>query len=312
MAGRPGERGRLAKVLGAFAAIYFVWGSTFLAIHVALADLPPIFMCAVRLLAAGALLVAWARARGDAWPRGQEWRNASLVGVLLPAIGNTSVTVGVAHVPSWLVALLVATIPLWVALLSALGPRAERPGALALAGLALGLAGIALLIGPGLADARHPHGSPLWALVPIAGSFSWAWGSLWSRHARMPRSALMATGVGLVAGGAAVAVVSVLAGDLPHVQASHVGAPALFALAYLIVFGSVIAFTCYLFLLRTVAPATVSTYAFVNPVVAMALGWAFAGEALSPGTLAAAALVIASVVLITWTQAHRALRANDS
>ena len=122
----------------------------------------------------------------------------------------------------------------------------------------------------------------------------------------------MATGVGLVAGGAATAVASVLAGDVARVHPAQVGLPALLALVYLVVFGSIVAFTCYLFLLRTVAPATVSTYAFVNPVVAMALGWAFAGEALSPGTLAAAALVIASVVLITWTQAHRALRANDS
>jgi drug/metabolite transporter (DMT)-like permease len=120
----------------------------------------------------------------------------------------------------------------------------------------------------------------------------------------------MATGVGLVAGGAATAVVSVLAGDLAHVQLAHVGAPALLALAYLVVFGSVVAFTCYLFLLRTVPPAIVSTYAFVNPLVAMGLGWAFAGEALSARTLAAAVLVIASVVLVTWTQARRAMRAG--
>jgi drug/metabolite transporter (DMT)-like permease len=304
----PRARGWRLKVLAAFAAIYFIWGSTFLAVHVALVQLPPFFLCAVRLLAAGALLVGWARVRGDDWPRGEEWRNASLVGVLLPAVGNTAVTVGIAHIPSGLVALLVATIPLFVALLSAFGPRAGRPGALAVAGLVLGFAGIGLLVGPGLSDARHPDASPLWAMIPVAGSLSWAWGSLWSRGARMPRSPLMATGVGGVAGGAPVAVLSALAGDLARVQPAHVGLPALLALAYLVVFGSVVAFTGYLFLLREVSPATVSTYAFVNPVVAIGLGWAFAGEALSPRTLAAAALVIASVVLITWTQAHRAIR----
>ena len=300
------------KVLAAFAAIYFIWGSTFLAIHVTLAELPPFFMCAVRLLAAGALLVAWARMRGDGWPRGEEWSNAALVGALLPAAGNTAVTIGIAHIPSGLVALLVATIPLFVALLSAIGPRAGRPGALAVTGLALGFAGIALLVGPGLSDSRHPDASPLWAMIPIAGSLSWAWGSLWSRRARMPRSPLMATGVGLVAGGVLVAVVSVLAGDLSRVQSLRVGAPVLLALAYLVVFGSVVGFTCYLFLLRKVSPATVSTYAFVNPIVAMGLGWVFAGEALSPRMLAAAALVIVSVVLITWTQAHRVIRTRAS
>lgn len=308
----PRSRGGWVKVLAAFAAIYFIWGSTFLAIHVTLEDLPPFFLCAVRLLVAGALLVAWARLRGDGWPRGEEWRNASLVGVLLPAVGNTAVTIGIAHIPSGLVALLVATIPLFVALLSGFGPRAGRPGALAVIGLALGFAGIGLLVGPGLSDARHPDASPLWAMVPIAGSLSWAWGSLWSRSARMPRSPLMATGVGLFAGGAAVALVSVLAGDLARVQPSHVSWRALLALGYLIVFGSVVAFTGYLFLLRKVSPAMVSTYAFVNPVVAMGLGWVFAGEALSPRTLAAAALVIVSVVLITWTQARRAIRTTTA
>jgi hypothetical protein len=158
-------------------------------------------MCGLRLLSAGGALLLWARLTGVTWPRGIEWRNAALVGVLLPGVGNVSVTIGVAHVPSGLVALLVSTIPLWMALLvvvrtrrPAAGPAgAPRPGA--------GFSGIALLIGPGLVGGHDAVLSPLWALVPVAGSLSWSWGSLWSRRARLPRSPLMSTGVGLVAAG---------------------------------------------------------------------------------------------------------------
>src|SRR5262245_51665312 len=158
-------------------------------------------MCGLRLVSAGVGLLVWARLTGVAWPRGVEWRNAALVGVLLPGVGNVSVTIGVAHVPSGLVALLVSTIPLWMALLSSIGRNAEPPGRQALVGLVLGFAGIALLIGPGIVSGHDATISPLWALVPVLGSLSWSWGSLWSRRARMPHSPIMSTAVGLVAAG---------------------------------------------------------------------------------------------------------------
>lgn len=300
------ERGLLAKVLVAFAAIYFIWGSTFLAIRVAIDTIPPLLMCAVRLTSAGAIMLAWARLRGEAWPRGLEWRNAALVGLLLPGIGNSAVTLGETHVASGLVALLVASIPLWMALLASFGPAAVRPGPLALAGLLLGFGGIALLLGPGLSGGAHGAAAPLWALIPIAGSFSWAWGSLWSRRARMPRSPIVSTGIGLVAGGLVVTLASAVAGEWARFDVARVAWPSVAATAYLSVFGSVIGFSAYLYLLRTVSPATVSTYAFVNPIVAMALGAVFAGETLSGHALLAAALVIASVVLITSARAKSA------
>lgn len=304
------ERGLLGKVLAAFAAIYFIWGSTFITIRIAITDIPPLLMCGVRLLSAGVILVAWARAAGDAWPRGIEWRDAALVGILLPGIGNAAVTLGETHVSSGLVALLVASIPLWMALLAALGPRAERPAPLALLGLALGFTGIALLLGPGVSGPAGAGHALVWALIPVAGSFSWAWGSLWSRRAKTPRSPRMATGVGLVAGGLLVLLASALVGEPARFDPSRVGAPALLSLAYLSVFGSVVAFSAYLFLLRVVSPALVSTYAFVNPIVAMTLGALFAGEAFSPRARVAAAFVIASVVLLTWTRARAAQRAS--
>jgi len=296
-------RGSRVLELLAFAGIWFVWGSTFLVIRYAIHGIPPFLMCGFRLLSAGLVLLVWARLRGDAWPRGREWVNASLVGILLPGVGNTSVTVAVAHLPSGLVALLLATIPLWMGLFSSIGPNAKPLGRQAAVGLALGFAGIALLIGPGLIGAEHGAFSPLWTLVPIAGALSWGWGSLWSRRARQPRSPLISTGVGLTAAGAGLLVVSAAAGDLAGWKAADVPMSAWVATAYLSVFGSVLAFTGYLYLLGRVAPAKVATYAFVNPIVAMVLGLVFAGETFTGRTLAAGAIVLAAVWLITTAPA---------
>jgi drug/metabolite transporter (DMT)-like permease len=297
------ERGLLAKVLIAFACVYFIWGSTFLGIRIAIDSLPPMLMCAVRLLLAGLVLLVWARATGAAWPKGAELRNAAVVGVLLPAIGNGSVTLGITHVPSGLVALLVATIPFWMALFAALGPDAVRPSTQAVGGLLLGFGGIALLFGPSLAHAAHTEFPARWALFPIAGALSWAWGSLWSRRVRMPSSPLASTGVGMLAGGAFLLVVSGALGEFARFEPARVTWASVAALAYLSVFGSVVAFSAYLYLLRYVPPSLVATYAFVNPVVAMALGWLFAHETLSPRSLGAAGLVVVAVALITTAPA---------
>jgi drug/metabolite transporter (DMT)-like permease len=297
-------------VLLAFASIWFVWGSTFLVIRHAIADIPPILMCGLRLTSAGTMLLAWARVRGDAWPRRGEWWNASLVGVLLPGIGNTAVTLGVGHVPSGLVALLVSTIPLWMGLLVSLGPNAEPPGRRAATGLALGFAGIALLIGPGLVTGHDATLSPFWALVPVAGSLSWAWGSLWSRRVALPRSPLVSTGVGLLVSGLALLAVSAAAGDVAGWRPGEVSPRAWASLAYLSVFGSVLGFTAYLYLLGRVAPAKVATYAFVNPIVAMFLGAVFGGETLAARTLLAAAIVLAAVWLITTAGARAQAEAS--
>ena len=292
-------------MLLAFASIWFVWGSTFLVIRWAIDGIPPILMCGLRLFAAGLALLVWARVSGAAWPRGAELRNATLVGILLPGIGNASVTLGVAHVPSGLVALLVSTIPLWMGLLSSLGPHAEPPGMQAFAGLGLGFGGIALLIGPGLLTGHDATLSPFWALVPIAGSLSWAWGSLWSRRTRMPASPLVSTGIGLTAAGVALLLLAGALGDFATWRPVAVPVRAWLGLAYLAAFGSVLGFTAYLYLLRHVAPAVVATYAFVNPIVALLLGFVFAGETLSPRTLVAVVIVLAAVLLIVAAPSTR-------
>lgn len=292
--------------MASFVAVYLIWGSTYLAIRIALGGLPPLLLCALRQGSAGVIMLVWARARGDAWPRaGVEWRNAAAVGLLLLGVGNATVTVGEMRVASGLVALIVAAVPLWMALFAAAGPRGVPPGPRAVAGLLVGFGGIALLIGPGLAVEAHRTAS-LWALIPLAGTVSWAWGSLWSRRARLPASPVMSTAIGLLAAGAALAGVSAATGEWRGFAPAHAGVAALAALAYLSVFGSVVAFSAYLHLLRRVPPAKAATYAFVNPVVALALGAWFGGEAFSPRALVAAALVIASVALTIGARAPAA------
>lgn len=305
MAERSKDAGLIALVLG-FACLYFVWGGTFLAIRIALDTIPPLLLCGSRLLLAGVILLVWAKLTGTPWPRGAEWRHAALVGLMLPAAGNGSVTISETHVPSGIVALLLSTIPLWMALLASFGPYASPPGRQALVGLVMGFAGVALLIGPGLLPSTTHEFSPLWAIIPVLGALSWAYGSLWSRRVAMPRSPLLGTAVGMTAGGLVLLAMSAGAGEFARFEPARVTLGAVLAMTFLIVFGSVIAFSVYLYLLARVRPEVVATYAFVNPVVAMALGWAFAGEHLSPRTLTAAAIVIVAVALITTARSRGA------
>jgi drug/metabolite transporter (DMT)-like permease len=285
----------------AFLCIYLVWGSTFLVIRVALRDLPPLFLCAVRLLIGGVVLAAIAWRARQAWPRGVEWRNAAAVGLLLPAIGNGSVTLAETHVPSGLVALLVATIPMWMAWLANRGPRGTPLTRRVIAGLTVGFAGIALLVGPGLSGGGRS--SIVWALLPVLGSLSWAWGSLWSRDAKLPSSPMVSTAVGLAAGGLALLVASGIGGEWGRLGPRALGAAPVTAVLYLSLFGSVAGVTAYLWLLRHVTPSRVSTYAFVNPVVAMTLGVLIGGEPFDARVGIASALVVVAVALIVTAPA---------
>lgn len=289
-------RGQALKVAIAFLCIYLVWGSTFYAIRVGLEHLPPLFLCGIRLLAAGVMLAVAAWRMRAPWPRGIEWRNAALVGLLLPAIGNGSVTLGETHVPSGLVALLIASIPMWTALFAASGPDRTPLKPRVVAGLVVGLAGIALLVGPG--QMQGARGSMWWSLIPVLGAMSWAWGTLWSRRVKMPASPLASNAVGMGAGGAVLLAASLAGGEWSRLTPASFGLVPMAAVAFLAVFGSVVGFTAYLWLLRHVPPTRVSTYAFVNPVVAITLGALLAGEPFGGAVALAAGLVVVAVALI--------------
>jgi drug/metabolite transporter (DMT)-like permease len=288
-------------VIAAFAAIYIIWGSTYLAIRFAIETMPPLLMAGVRFLLAGGLLYGWMRLSGTPRPTGINWRAAAIVGGLLLG-GNGAVTWAEQWVPSGLAALLIATVPLWMVLLAWLR-GGERPTLGVSAGLALGLVGIILLIGPGeLLGGSHVD--PIGALAIILGSVSWAAGSLYSRKAAMPKAPLLGTGMEMLAGGALLLLVGLATGEGAQVHLEAVSLRSVLALGYLIVFGSIVAFSAYVWLLRVVTPARASTYAYVNPVVAVFLGWALASEPLTPLTIVAAAVIVTAVALIVMQQAR--------
>jgi drug/metabolite transporter (DMT)-like permease len=289
---------RLA-LIAAFAIVYIVWGSTYLAIRFAIETLPPFLMAATRFAIAGVVLYAWSRMVGKAAPpRRAEWGATAVVGTLLLVGGNGLVVWSEQRVPSGVAALLVGIVPCFMVLLDWLRPRGERPGPRVVAGLLLGLLGLVWLVGP---DAVMGGGrtDPLGATALVLASLSWATGSIYSRHAPMPRSPFLSTAMQMLAGGAVLGAISVSFGEPWAFEPAAVSLKSVLASLYLIVLGSIVAFSAYVWLLRASTPARVSTYAYVNPVVAVVLGWALAGEALTPRMLIAAAVIVGGVALIT-------------
>lgn len=294
-----------AHLLLAFAIVYVVWGSTYLGMRVAIETLPPFLMGGVRFLIAGGLLGLWVVLRErPARPTAAEWRWAALTGALMMVGGNGGVAWAEARgVPSGVVALLAASLALWMVLLDWLRPTGRAPAPLVWAGLALGLAGVGVLVGPGaLAGGRGVD--PLGALCVLGGSLAWALGSLRSAGAGRPASALYGSALQMLCGGAFLCLLALAHGDFARVTVPSARSVA--AVAYLVVFGSLVAFTAYVWLLQHAAPARVATYAYVNPLVAVALGAALGGEPLSPRVLAAAAVIVGAVALITVGRGRRA------
>jgi drug/metabolite transporter (DMT)-like permease len=287
---------RLRQVL-AFAAVYLIWGSTYLAIRFAIETLPGFTMAAARFLAAGVVFLAWALLRGAERPTLSQFRSAALVGTLLLAGGNGAVVWAEHHVASGLVALIVAIEPLWVAILFWLTTRDGRSWARTAAGVALGFSGAVLLVAPSGLNGGAIH-LPA-ALVVVLGSLSWAGGSVFARHADLPKSMPLSVAVQMLTGGTVLALAGLGAGEWSRLALETVSARSVVALLYLLVFGTFVAFSAYSWLVRTTAPTLVATYAFVNPLVAVALGWLFAGEAVGLRTFVAAGLIVSSVALVS-------------
>lgn len=296
------------KVIAAFAAVYIIWGSTYLAIAFAIETLPPFLMAAVRFLVAGSLLFAWSMTHSQRAPTLREWKAAVIIGGLLLLGGNGAVVWAEQTVPSGVAALLVAGTPCWMVLLEWLWKGSARPGARTVVGLLLGFGGIALLVGP---SALRGAGAidPVGALVLLLGSLAWAIGSIYSRHAPRPHGALLSTGMQMLMGGSLLFLAGTLTGEWTRLDLAEVSLKSVLALAYLIVFGAIIGYSAYVWLLRVSTPARVSTYAYVNPVVAVLLGWLLAGEIFTLRMAIAAAIIVAGVALITLEEHTRARHA---
>jgi drug/metabolite transporter (DMT)-like permease len=290
------------RVVLAFAAIYLIWGSTYLGIRIAIETLPPFLTAGLRFIIAGPLLYAWARRNGAPRPTGIQWRAAAAVGGLLLLGGNGLVTWGEERVSSGLAALLVATVPLWMVLLDWLFLRGGRPPGKVFLGLVLGLIGIVLLIGP--TDLLGEHRVDLIGVAMLLlAALSWAIGSLYARRAPLPDAPLLGTSLEMIAGGVLLLLSSGAKGEWAQVDFARVSLRSWLALGYLTLLGSIVAFTAYTWLLRVSTPARVATYAYVNPIVAVVLGWAIAGEVLTGQMLLAAVVIVLAVVVITVSRA---------
>ncbi|MGE5224385.1 MAG: EamA family transporter, partial [Omnitrophica WOR_2 bacterium] len=288
------------------------WGSTYLAIRFAVATMPPFLMAGVRFLVAGSILFIWRYSRGDARPSRLEWRSAAIVGFFLLVCGNGGVVWAEQRVVSGIAALMVGSSPLWMVLFDLFRPAKNkthvRPGWMTIAGVIFGFTGIIVLVGPSSLTGITGSVDPVGAAVLTLSAFFWAIGSLYNRSAKLPASPFLGTGMEMLAGGAGLLVLGTLLGEWGMVKLSAISLSSFLGLIYLIVFGSLIGYASYTWLLRVAPTPLVSTYAYVNPVVAIFMGNLLAHEPLTPRILLAAAIILSAVALITATQpaAHKA------
>jgi drug/metabolite transporter (DMT)-like permease len=292
------------KTLLAFATIYLVWGSTFLAIRIGVAEVPPFLLAAMRFLAAGLVLYGWMIARGERSPSGRQWLSILVLAFLIFVVDYGSVFWAEQHVPSGLTAVMLATIPVFMALSEIIILRTQKLTVRLALALLIGLGGVAVLTSHTL----NLGGAPIdrtGAVVLIIASMGWSVASALSRKLPLPASKGMSSGAQMLAGGMMLSLLAAGAGEFHNFHASTVSRGAWFALLYLIVAGSIIGFTAYVWLLHHESPTKVGTYAYANPVVAVLLGYFVAGEPLGARTILGTAFVLFSVVAITTTRAKK-------
>src|SRR5712664_28594 len=285
-------------VIVAFGLVYVVWGSTYLAIRVGIESFPPLLLAGSRHLLTGLILYPILRWKTGVRPTPAHWRSSFITGLLLLGVGNGGVCLAERTVPSGITALLVATVSLWMVLVDWLRPEGTRPGARVIAGLLLGFSGLALLVGP-----KNLGGSgrvdPWGVGVLVIASLAWASGSVYSKHAGgLSGSPLMGAAMQCLAGGVSLWIAGIVSGEVGALHLSAVSARSWAALGYLIVFGSMVGFTAYIYILKKSAATRVATYAFVNPVVALFLGWLLIGETINLRTVIAAGVILTAVLLV--------------
>ncbi len=297
-------------LIAAFAAVYVIWGSTYLAISVGIESFPPLLLAASRHLTAGLILYPLLRWKTGIRPTRTQWRTAVITGLLLLLVGNGGVCLSERTLPTGVAALIVALVSFWMVLLDWLRPGGLRPGPRVVASLILGFGGLALLVGP-----AHLGGServnPVGAGILVVASFAWAWGSIYSKHHDLPSSPMLGVAMQSLAGGGALWIVGLLAGEGSQLHLGAITARSWMAISYLIVFGSGIGFTAYVYLLKKSTAARVGTYAFVNPVVALFLGWLGAGEVITLRTALAAAVILTAVLLVITAPHKTAVEAAE-
>jgi drug/metabolite transporter (DMT)-like permease len=294
-----------SKVWIAMLAIYLIWGSTYLAIRFAVQTIPPFFMAGTRFLVSGLILYIWRRLAGDPPPTPRQWRSAIIVGLLLLLGGNGTLGWAEQHVASGVAALIIASIPLWIALIDGVRPHGVRPDWKIILGLLIGFGGIITLVLSSGSQGSAEGMTFIGVSALLLAAFLWSLGSIYARDADMPQSSLLSTGIQMLGGAAGLFVAGTISGEWSSLHLAAISGRSLLGLAYLIVAGSLLGFTSYSWLLRNAPVSLVSTYAYVNPVVAIFLGAWLADEVINLPIIISALVIIASVVVINTSRRTR-------
>jgi drug/metabolite transporter (DMT)-like permease len=299
------------KLLSAFSIIYFVWGSTYLAIRVGVLEMPPFLMAGVRFFLAGAILYAWVRMTGAPSPTRREWRDATILGALMFLMDYACLFWAEQRVPSGISAVILAAIPVCITLLEITVLRTQRLTARLGAGLAIGILGVGVLVNPfsSLGEAPLDHRG---VVALIVACWGWSIGTIVTRRATIPKSKAMGSAMQMLSGGIQLLLLALIAGEFSHFHPRSVSPAAWFSLFYLITAGSIVAFTAYVWLLHYESPTKVGTYAYVNPIVAVILGALWGGEPLGRRTVLAGFLILLSVAAITTMKAKAAPRITET
>lgn len=294
------------KLWTALLALYIVWGSTYLAIRFAVETIPPFMHASIRFLISGIILYLWRRAAGDSIPTASNWKSTAVVGTLLLLGGNGLVSLAEKNIPSGIAALVISTSPFWLVLFESLRAGGTKPNWQSILGLVIGFGGVFLLIGPAEITGSTQEFNTASVIMLLIAPFLWSLGSIYARGADMPKSTLMSTGMQMLAGSVSLFIVSVLTGELNGFSFGDVSMRSWWGLIYLITFGSLVGFVSYGWLLHNAPVSLTSTYAYVNPVVAVFLGWLLANEELNARIGIASAIIIGSVIFINWARQLKA------
>jgi drug/metabolite transporter (DMT)-like permease len=301
---------RSALIL-AFAAIYIVWGSTYLGIRIAIETMPPFLMAGARFVLAGVVLLAWLRTHGTPAPTARQWRINTVIGTLLLLGGNGLVVWAEQFVPSGVTALIIGVQPLFFVLIEWAWPGGARPSLVTSLALMIGFFGVAWLAAPWESPSHGGH-NLTGVMVVLAACFFWALGSIYSRHAKHGADPLLASALQMIGGGLALFLVACAHGELPLLNLGAISTRSWIAFAYLVACGSLIGFSTFVWLMKHSTPARVSTYAYVNPIVAVFLGWLILHEPITSRTIVASVVIVAAVVIITTEKNRRTAKTSRS
>jgi len=290
------------SIIVAFLAIYIIWGSTYTGIKYAIQSIPPLLMSGIRYFIAGLILYLFALAKGAPKPTMQHWKNTTIIGALLLLVGNGAVASAEMLIPSGIAALIVCSVPIWFALFAWLFFKRGKPGAKTIIGIVIGFAGILVLVGPGAILNTGIGINPIGVAIITFGTIGWSIGSLYASKASLPSNHITTTGMQMLTGGALLIIAGIANGETAQFHPLLVSKHSIMALIYLIIFGSMIAFSAYGWLMRVVAPSLVSTYAYVNPVIAVFLGWFFFNEPIDKFTIIGSLIIIVALILITTSK----------